>query len=111
MDDGTAQNELLALSRKALSEDAEVSREEYRAAFRLAFRALQEAAGEIARLKAGLDRYEGREVKYGMERYLQSAISDGSMPGCAVGTIARATDTGAEWELKDTGWQVRVKDR
>jgi hypothetical protein len=84
-----------------------VPTEMYRTAFVMAFRALHDKTQEIARLKAELDAYQGREVIYGMERYIQSEISDGALPEKPVGSIARATDTGREWERTETGWQVR----
>jgi hypothetical protein len=80
---------------------------DYHQAFLLAFRALLDKDSEIHRLKAELDGYQGREVVFGLERYLQSNISDGTMPGKPPGTIARATDTQREWEKTENGWQVR----
>lgn len=99
-------NDLLILAQAQQRERGALTAEEASQAFVLAFRALGEKDAEIARLKAELDRYEGREVRFGLERYIQSSLSDGAIP-VEEGVIYRATDTGTEWECRDGSWRVR----
>lgn len=100
-------HDLLILAQAQQKERGALTETEAAQAFALAFRALGEKEAEIARLKAELDRYEGREVRHGLERYIQSSLSDGSIPAERDGTILRATDTGAEWECQGGEWKVR----
>jgi predicted ATPase len=72
----------------------------------LASQAIAEAGAEIARLKAQLDRYQGREVFYCTDANAPFALA--SVGAAPVGTVVRATDTGREWELTVTGWEPRT---
>lgn len=58
----------------------------------------READAEIARLRAELDRYHGREVFYctaGQAPAARSSLAPSAPPG----SVVRATDTGQEWQL------------
>ena len=58
-----------------------------------------------ARLKAELDRYQGREVFYCTDANFPAALA--AAPHAPIGSVVRATDTGREFELTPTGWEPR----
>jgi hypothetical protein len=62
-------------------------------------RQLAEARAEIARLRAELDRYQGREVYYTTSHHLVESLAALPTDDLPPGTVVRATDTGQEWEL------------
>jgi hypothetical protein len=109
MTESDAQAELTRLA--GLTIAGPITPQMHEQAFRLAFQALAGKDAEIARLKAELDRYEGRDVRHGLERYIQSQLSDGAIAPEKDGTILRATDTGAEWECQDGAWKVREQPK
>jgi len=69
-----------------------------------------EFRAEIARLRAELDKYEGRQVVHCLDRDMTKAIestweAEGGPPE---GTLIRATDTGRELEWKAGAWLPRT---
>ena len=69
--------------------------------------AISALTAENARLRAELDRYQGRAVQHctSANAALAGAVAAADSPP---GTILRATDTGQEWELTPTGsWEPR----
>jgi hypothetical protein len=67
--------------------------------------AMAEAEGEIARLSAELDSYQGRQVLYCTDAQLDTAaIASLDSPD---GTILRATDTGRELLMHGGTWAER----
>jgi len=60
---------------------------------------IHEATAEIARLRAELDRYQGREIFYVTEDQAADACLSLAATGTAAGAVVRATDTGREWVL------------
>lgn len=71
-------------------------------------RALGERAAEIARLKAQLDGYLGRQVQHCTSANAAVAGAVLIRDRAPLGTLLRATDTGQEWELTATGWEPRT---
>ena len=69
---------------------------------------IREADAEIARLRAELDRYHGREIFYCTDG--QAADARRSLaPVASPGSVVRATDTGSEWVLTPgRDWLPRV---
>jgi hypothetical protein len=79
-------------------------------AFRLAFRALADKDAEIARLKAQLDQARGTSVLLATQAHIEQMLligAGGAMDGVRDGTVLRATDTGAEYELRGGTWLPR----
>lgn len=79
---------------------------------RAATQALTAQQSEIARLRAQLDRYQGRTVFHATDANLD-AVARGlpdDRPDARLGDILRATDTGRELEYRgpDAGWQPRA---
>ncbi|HYK70461.1 MAG TPA: TilS substrate-binding domain-containing protein [Streptosporangiaceae bacterium] len=78
---------LEALARQALALDAE-------------------AAAEVARLQAQIDRYQGTVVYHCTEAHAADAMI--TLTDAPEGAIVRATDTGAEWQRQGDGtWEPR----
>jgi hypothetical protein len=68
---------------------------------------IHECIGEIARLRAEIDRYRGYTVHHCTEAQMDSAAAQLALDA-ARGDILRATDTGREWQFQGGGqWAER----
>lgn len=79
-------------------------------AFRLAFRALADKDAEIARLKARLDQAQGTDVLHATQAHIEQmllTVPPEALADVRDGTVLRATDTGAEYELRGGTWLPR----
>jgi hypothetical protein len=72
----------------------------------LANEVIHECIGEIARLRADLDKYHGRTVHHCTEAQMQSASAQLALT-VMTGEILRATDTGREWIFREGSWVER----
>jgi hypothetical protein len=92
-------NAIYELALRAIGEqDAEIARLR---------RQDRDQASEIARLRAGLDAYQGAVVMHCMERDMARIIGEGQLEAAADGAILRATDTGRELILRGGTWLPR----
>jgi hypothetical protein len=71
----------------------------------IAERVFLEQDAQIARLRAELDTCQGRKVVHCMGEDAYQVMLDNGQEH--PGTILRATDTGAEWEMAGDGWHLR----
>jgi hypothetical protein len=67
---------------------------------------IRECVSEVARLRAELDRYQGRTVHHCTEGQMSSAAAQLALDA-ATGDILRATDTGREWIFQAGSWAER----
>jgi len=68
---------------------------------------LADARAENARLRAELDRYQGRQVLYCTDAHLDEAALDSMDAPLAAGTVLRATDTSRELIFHEGTWWER----